>query len=63
MGYKKIWDGNDLPGKGDEVLIHLSSYNQYIRHVVDSIKVDRSPGKSGENRDWRIQVNVLPNWR
>lgn len=44
MGHKKIWDGQDLPEKGDLVLIHLSSNKAYVPHAVDGFKVTRKDG-------------------
>ena len=34
MGHKKIWDGKNLPERGDLVLIHLSSNKVYVPHKL-----------------------------
>lgn len=54
MGHKKIWDGKDLPEKGDLVLIHLSRSKAYVPHTVDAFRVSRV-----ESGDYRIHVDLL----
>lgn len=39
MGTKTIWDGEQLPPIGCEVLIHLGRTNVWVRHVVESYGV------------------------
>lgn len=35
MGMKQIWDGENLPPVGCEVLIHLASINKWVPHKVE----------------------------
>lgn len=54
MGMKSIWDGEDLPPEGCEVLAHLSSEKAWVRHVVTGYKV--SQGSSPYNHRVEIQL-------
>lgn len=54
MGHKKIWDGKDLPEKGDLVLIYLSSNKAYVPHKVDAFRVKRM-----ESGDYSIWVDLF----
>lgn len=56
MGRKTIWDGQDLPEKGDLVLAHLSRIDAYIAHKVDRIEL--TPSK--EKGLYRIGVYLEP---
>lgn len=54
MGTKMIWDGEQLPPIGCEVLIHLSSNNAWVRHVVESYSVH----KAKPRMHYLININV-----
>lgn len=56
MGTKSIWDGVDLPEKGDEVLIHLASLDEWVRHRVSGYRI-KTPC-SGHKRSYLIFIQV-----
>lgn len=53
MGHKKIWDGKDLPEKGDLVLIHLNSNKAYVPHAVDGFSLNRL-----DTGGWQVWVHL-----
>ncbi len=53
MGHKRIWDGKNLPDKGDLVLIHLASNKAYVPHKVEGFRTNRL-GDGG----WQIWVDL-----
>ncbi|MEH4801579.1 hypothetical protein [Atlantibacter hermannii] len=61
MGVKQIWDGNQLPPIGCDVLIHLASINQWVpRRVVD---YEIKPSLDGDAAYHRIFITVEGNSR
>ena len=45
MGTKVIWDGEQLPPIGCEVLINLASQNDWVRHVVANHEIRGTENK------------------
>lgn len=56
MGTKTIWDGQQLPPIGCEVLIHLASMDAWVPHVVTGIGIR----KTEEKHYYLIDVTVKP---
>ncbi|PTN60556.1 hypothetical protein C9884_19025 [Klebsiella pneumoniae] len=56
MGIKSIWDGNDLPPVGSDVLIHLASIDKWVPHTVTGY--DIKPHLEGDAAYHRIFINV-----
>lgn len=54
MGMKSIWDRENLPPIGCEVLIHLSSNKAWVRHVVAGHKVSPMPDSMG----YRVEIQL-----
>lgn len=53
MGSKKIWDGKDLPEKGDLVLTHLGSNKAYVPHKVEGFRLNRL-----DTGGWQVWVDL-----
>ncbi len=56
MGTKRIWNGNQVPEKGDEVLIHLASCNAWEKYTVEGFHI--WPHLEGESCYHRIFIDV-----
>ncbi|MGL4470300.1 MAG: hypothetical protein ACRCT3_08980 [Aeromonas hydrophila] len=56
MGMKQIWDGEQLPPIGCEVLIHLASYDKWIKHEVTGHNI--CPDIDGDKYKHAIFVQV-----
>lgn len=56
MGTKTIWDGDQLPPIGCEVLINLASHNDWVRHVVTNYEIKNT----NEKAHHRIFISVGP---
>lgn len=56
MGFKQIWDGEQLPPIGCEVLIHLASMDAWVPHEVTGISIR----KTEEKHHYLIDVTVKP---
>ncbi|QGY29804.1 hypothetical protein CUN67_13050 [Pantoea cypripedii] len=56
MGNKKIWDGKQLPGVGDEVLIHLGSADKWCPYIVEGFHI--WPSLEGDTAYHSIFVDV-----
>lgn len=58
MGTKTIWDGEDLPPIGCEVLIHLASLDKWVPHKVSGYDVKKD--RTGQTNLYRVMVLVEP---
>lgn len=43
MGTKTIWDGEQLPPVGCEVLIHLASVDKWVPYTVEGFTIKKQP--------------------
>lgn len=55
MGTKVIWDGEQLPPIGCEVLIELSRPHSWVRHKVSGYDI----GRQHQDEDYFYVVNVV----
>lgn len=62
MGMKQIWDGENLPPVGCEVLIHLASINKWVAHKVEGYEIWPSAHEN-DMAHHRIQIKVEGNMR
>lgn len=58
MGTKTIWDGEDLPPIGCEVLIHLARQDKWVRHKV--LRYELEKDRTGKTDLYRVTVHVGP---
>lgn len=56
MGMKQIWDGEQLPPVGCEVLIHLASLGRWVPHTVSGY--DIQPHLDGDDAYHRIFITL-----
>lgn len=56
MGTKTIWDGEQLPPVGCEVLIHLASLDKWVAYTVTGYEI--KPHLEGDDAYHRIFINV-----
>lgn len=56
MGMKQIWDGDQLPPIGCEVLIHLASRNKWLKYEVTGYNI--LPDNKGDKYVHRIFIQV-----
>lgn len=56
MGMKQIWDGDQLPPIGCEVLIQLASQGKWVKHEVTGYKI--WPDIDGDKYKHRIFIQV-----
>lgn len=56
MGVKQIWDGEQLPPVGCDVLIHLASVDRWVAHRVTGY--DIKPSLNGDKAYHRIFIQV-----
>lgn len=59
MGIKQMWNGEGLPENGDEVYIHLSSINRWVKHVVTGVRI--AAHADGDRYHHRIFIKVKRN--
>lgn len=57
MGTKQIWDGDQLPPIGCDVLIHLNSVKSWCKYRVEGYQIE--PHLDGDKAYHRIFINVV----
>ncbi|EAP4692447.1 hypothetical protein EGD17_05505 [Salmonella enterica] len=62
MGMKQIWDGENLPPVGCDVLIHLASINKWVPHKVEGYEIWPSTHEN-DTAHHRIQIKLDGNMR